>query len=88
MPAKAIAQIIGHANANYVLNIYAQLENMELRKAIFALETDKTKRGDNVEITLLFNKEMYQELVHKAYESGFPIDVYLHREIEMQCHSA
>ena len=38
VPAKAIAQIIGHAKADYVLDIYAQLEQQELRKAIYTLE--------------------------------------------------
>lgn len=36
--AKAIAQIIGHAGTGYVLDIYAQLEKKELRRAIYALE--------------------------------------------------
>lgn len=38
VPAKAIAQIIGHAKVDYVLDIYAKLEADELRKAIYALE--------------------------------------------------
>lgn len=41
--AKVIAQIIGHASADYVLNIYAMMEKQELRKAIFVLEEDKPK---------------------------------------------
>ena len=41
VPAKAIAQIIGHAKADYVLDIYAMLEQKELRRAIYALEDDK-----------------------------------------------
>ena len=41
VPAKAIAQIIGHAHTGYVLDIYAMLEQKELRRAIYALEDDK-----------------------------------------------
>lgn len=41
--AKAIAQIIGHACADYVLDIYAMMESQELRKAIYVLEEDKPK---------------------------------------------
>lgn len=36
--AKAIAQIIGHAKADYVLDIYATLEKQELRRAIYILD--------------------------------------------------
>lgn len=37
-PAKAIAQIIGHAKTDYVLDIYAKMEADELRKVIYVLE--------------------------------------------------
>lgn len=36
--AKAIAQIIGHAQAGYVLDIYAKMEQHELRRTIFLLD--------------------------------------------------
>ena len=37
-PVKAISKIIGHANSKYVLDIYADMEDSELRKAIYLLE--------------------------------------------------
>ncbi len=41
-PVKAIAQIIGHAKSDYVLNIYAQLEATALCKAIYVLDKNKS----------------------------------------------
>ena len=40
VPAKSIAQIIGHSQSDYVLDIYAMMEKQELRKAIYVLENN------------------------------------------------
>ena len=39
--AKTIAQIIGHAQSDYVLDIYAMMDKQEQRKAIYVLEDEK-----------------------------------------------
>ena len=46
VPAKSVAQIIGHASADYVLDIYAKMEANELRKAIYALERPEPKKAE------------------------------------------
>lgn len=43
VPAKAIAQIIGHAKSTYVLDIYAMLEKEALCEAIYVLEEVKSQ---------------------------------------------
>lgn len=57
-PAKAIAQIIGHANSDYVLDIYAMIEADELRKCIYILDDDghSAVMGGNVTLpTVLYS---------------------------------
>lgn len=70
--AKAIAQIIGHAGTGYVLDIYAQLEQKELRRAIYALD-EKEQRN----VTVSFTDSLYNKLVIKASEQNTSIDEFI-----------
>ena len=80
--AKAIAQIIGHAKTDYVLNIYAQLEKDALRKAIFSLE-DMKKGATTADVHLKFtDTTAYQQIIRAAYDMGLPIDRYIMKLIE------
>jgi len=73
IPAKAIAQIIGHAKVDYVLDIYAQMEADELRKAIFALEPDgrgSAIMGSELRIPV----HLYDSLQAEADAQGISVD--------------
>ena len=73
IPAKAIAQIIGHAKVDYVLDIYAQMEADELRKAIFALEPDgrgSAIMGSELRVPV----HLYDSLQAEADEQGISVD--------------
>lgn len=73
VPAKAIAQIIGHAKVDYVLDIYAKLEADELRKAIYALEPDgrgSAILGSEVRIPI----DLYNALHQEADNQGISVD--------------
>ena len=76
MSAKAIAQIIGHANTEYVLDIYAQLEQKQLRKAIYTLEENGCSGGVE-SISVSFSPDQYRGLVYLALAKGLPIDRYI-----------
>ncbi len=75
--AKAIAQIIGHAGTGYVLDIYAQLEQKELRRAIYALD-----EKDQHSVTLTFPDSLYNKLIIKASEQHISIDEFIFSAIE------
>lgn len=75
--AKAIAQIIGHAGTGYVLDIYAQLEQKELRRAIYALDE---KQQHN--ITVSFSESLYNKLILKASEQHMSIDEFIFSAIK------
>ena len=73
VPVKAIAQIIGHAKVDYVLDIYAQMEADELRKAIYALEPDGCSTaimGAELRIPV----DLYKQLQATATEQGTSVD--------------
>ena len=73
VPAKAIAQIIGHAGTGYVLDIYAKLEQKELRKAIYALENNSSEQ----EIRIAFSEQLYSKLCLSASEKGQTVNEYI-----------
>ena len=73
VPAKAIAQIIGHAGTGYVLDIYAKLEQKELRKAIYALENNTSEQ----EIRIAFSEQLYSKLCLSASEKGQTVNEYI-----------
>lgn len=78
VPAKAIAQIIGHAGTGYVLDIYAQLEQKELRKAIYALEDDSAEQ----EIRISFTEQLYSQLHQEAAQAGQSVNEYIFAAIK------
>ena len=64
VPAKAIAQIIGHAKVDYVLDIYAKMEADELRKAIYALDPERVSSeilGEGLNIPTPLYKSLQKE---------------------------
>ena len=74
VPVKAIAQIIGHAKVDYVLDIYAKLEADELRKAIYALDPDNRGSaiiGSDVRVPV----KLYDTLQQEADKQQVSIDV-------------
>lgn len=73
VPAKAIAQIIGHARADYVLDIYARMEADELRKAIYALDPTHgaTVLGSEIRLPV----SLYQTLADEAKRQLVGVDV-------------
>ena len=75
--AKAIAQIIGHAGTGYVLDIYAQLEQKELRRAIYALDESQQHN-----VTVTFSAPLYNKLVLKATEQQISIDEFIFSAIK------
>ena len=83
--AKAISQIIGHANSKYVLDIYASLETDELRKSIFSLETPQIAKSKNEELILEIPNELYQNIVRVAFNKGLPINEYILHEMRLLC---
>lgn len=76
VPAKAIAQIIGHAKATYVLDIYALLEKEALCEAIYALD-DRGHTGSTVTVTLRLDKETVSALEDKANKLGVSLEQYI-----------
>ncbi len=75
-PVKAIAQIIGHANSDYVLDIYAKLEADELRKTIYILDPKhhhSTLMGAPVHLPV----SLYNELTVVASEQHTNIDMLI-----------
>lgn len=74
VPAKAIAQIIGHARADYVLDIYAQMEADELRKSIYVLETDGKRRSALMGASLNLPVSLYSVLKEEADRQKVSVD--------------
>ena len=82
--AKAIAQIIGHAKVDYVLDIYAKLEKAELRKAIYSLEQQQpSKKSGSMDLLLTIPNELYQQLIRTAFDRGLPVDDYIIQEMKL-----
>jgi len=82
--AKAIAQIIGHAKVDYVLDIYAKLEKAELRKAIYSLERQQpSKKSGSMDLLLTIPNELYQQLIRTAFDRGLPVDDYIIQEMKL-----
>ena len=79
VPAKAIAQTIGHAKADYVLDIYAKMEADELRKAIYVLDNDarhSTLMGASVTLPVDLYSRLQQE-VEKQHVSVDALATFL-----------
>lgn len=76
---KSIAQIIGHAKTDYVMDIYALIEKRELRYAIYKLE-DNYEINDN-EHTVHLPTVLYNIAVNGAEVSGMTVDTFITRTI-------
>lgn len=73
--AKAIAEIIGHARSDYVLDIYAALEADELRKAIYVLEkNDDKRRSALMGVTVTLPLDLYLRLQEEAKKQYVSVD--------------
>ena len=75
VPAKAIAEIIGHARSDYVLDIYAELEADELRKAVYVLEkNDDKRRSALMGATITLPSDLYMRLQEEAKKQHVSVD--------------
>ena len=75
-PAKAIAQIIGHAKTDYVLDIYAKLEADELRKAIYVLDPSQ-KQSALMGTTVQIPVNLYRDLAAVADRQHMSVDALI-----------
>ncbi len=73
VPVKAIAEIIGHARSDYVLDIYAKMEADVLRKSIYILE-----EGDNYSslmgATIQLPLSLYDTIYKEAEKQHVSVD--------------
>lgn len=69
--AKAITQTIGHARTDYVLDIYARMEQAELCKAIYVLEN---QHDTEPETTLQLHFHSLEWMLLKEYSASQRVD--------------
>ena len=74
--AKAIAQIIGHAKTNYVMDIYALIEKKQLRHAIYMLEysPEEIRKKNNEETSVKLPTVIYNIAAGCAATYGTTVD--------------
>lgn len=81
--AKAISQIIGHAQSGYVLDIYAKIEQRELRRAIYVLDENVETRSNVV--SLKFTEQEIIALQKEAKRSGVSVADLIRGFVVHQC---
>lgn len=74
VPAKAIAQIIGHAKTDYVLDIYAKMEADELRKAIYVLDPNGKRHSALMGVSVSLPIKLYSVLKEEATRQKVSVD--------------
>ena len=79
--AKSIAQIIGHAKTDYVMDIYAMIEKKQLRRDIYKLEehaTNMQNRTCNVELP----PSLYHQVICHAQSQGLAVDTFIYKTLQ------
>lgn len=80
--AKAIAQIIGHAKTNYVMDIYALIEKKQLKRDIYKLEDNNNTLEDNKKCVIILPPALYKCVANIAISNGVAVDKFVAQAIQ------